>query len=134
MSDLNDLADMRPIQVWEGIHVRRVQGDQLTLAIVELDPNAVVPEHRHPNEQNGMVITGQMDFQVGEERRVLGPGGTWRILGDVLHQAQAGPNGAVVIDVFAPTRSDWDALPVLELAAPRWPARRATRMRNRDEG
>lgn len=121
MTDPKDLAEITPIRVWEGIRVRRVEGDQLTLAIVELDPNAVVPEHRHPNEQNGMVIEGQMDFQVGEERRVLGPGGTWRILGDVPHQAQAGPDGAVVIDVFAPIRSDWDVHPALEPGPPRWP-------------
>jgi quercetin dioxygenase-like cupin family protein len=123
MSDLIDLADLPPIQVFAGVRVRRVQGDQLTLAIVELEPNAVVPEHRHRSEQNGLVITGQMDFRVGDERRLLGPGGTWRVLADVPHQAQAGPEGAVVIDVFAPIRSDWDALPTLEPATPRWPPR-----------
>ena len=30
----------------------------------------------------------------------------------------AGPEGAVVVDVFAPIRSDWDALPLL---SPVWP-------------
>ncbi|MGH2385925.1 MAG: hypothetical protein ACRDGB_12870, partial [Candidatus Limnocylindria bacterium] len=57
----------------------------------------------------------------GDERRVLGPGGTWRIRSDVPHEAVAGPEGAVVIDVFAPIRSDWDALPVLAAVAPAWP-------------
>jgi quercetin dioxygenase-like cupin family protein len=123
MSELNDLTDLPPIQVFAGVRVRRVQGDQLTLAIVELEPNAVVPEHRHNNEQNGLVITGQMDVRIGDERRVLGPGGTWRILADVPHQAQAGPEGAVVIDVFAPIRSDWDAFPSMEPMTPRWPPR-----------
>ena len=46
-----------------------------------------------------MVITGEMDFRVGDERRTLGPGGTWRIRSDVPHEAVAGPQGAVVIDV-----------------------------------
>lgn len=80
MTDLADLEQIPPIQVFEGVRVRRVQGDLVTLAVVELDPNAVVPEHRHPNEQHGMVITGQMDFRIGDERRTLGPGGTWRIV------------------------------------------------------
>ena len=52
-----------------------------------------------------------------------GPGGTWRIRSDVPHEAHAGPQGAVVIDVFAPIRADWDALPTLEPTAPIWPAR-----------
>lgn len=122
MTDLADLAEIEPIQVFAGIRARRVQGDRLTLAIVELDAGAVVPEHAHPQEQNGMVITGQMRFRVGDEERVLGPGGTWRIRSRVPHSAQAGAEGAVVIDVFSPIRTDWDALPVLATAAPRWPA------------
>ena len=121
MAVLRTLSEIEPIQVWEGIRARRVEGDQVTLAIVELDPDAVVPEHTHPAEQNGLVITGEMRFRVGEEERLLGPGGTWRILGGVPHTARAGPDGAVVIDVFSPIRSDWDAFPVLPLAEPRWP-------------
>ena len=118
---LADLADLEPIQVWEGIRARRVQGDQLTLAIVELDANAIVPEHVHDSEQNGLVISGQMRFRVGDEERLLGPGGTWRILGGVPHTAQAGPDGAVVVDTFAPIRADWDALDVVAPTTPRWP-------------
>jgi len=121
MENLRDLSELEPIAVWEGIRARRVEGDQVTLAIVELDADAVVPEHTHPSEQNGMVIRGQMRFRVGAEERVLGPGGTWRILGGVPHTATAGPEGAEVIDVFSPIRSDWDAFPVLPLAEARWP-------------
>lgn len=121
MTDLADLADIPPIQVFDGIRARRVEGEKVTLAIVELDPGAVVPEHRHAHEQNGMVITGQMTFRVGEDERVLGPGGTWRILGGVPHTATAGPAGAVVIDVFSPIRADWEALPVLATSEPVWP-------------
>ncbi len=121
VQNLRDLAELEPIRVWEGICARRVEGEQVTLAIVELDPNAQVPEHSHPAEQNGMVIRGQMRFRVGDEERVLGPGGTWRILGGVLHTATAGPDGTVVIDVFSPIRSDWDAFEVLPIQSPRWP-------------
>ena len=121
MTDLADLSDIAPIQVFDGIRARRVEGERITLAIVELDPGAVVPEHRHEHEQNGMVITGQMTFKVGSEERVLGPGGTWRILGNVPHTATAGPDGAVVIDVFSPIRADWNERQVLEGATPVWP-------------
>ena len=43
--DSPNLADIPPIQVFDGVRVRRVQGDLVTLAVVELDPDAVVPEH-----------------------------------------------------------------------------------------
>ena len=42
MTDLADLEHIPPIQVFEGVRVRRVQGDLVTLAVVELDPHAVV--------------------------------------------------------------------------------------------
>ena len=120
MPNLVDLADLPPILLFDGVVARRVEGDRVTLAIVELEPNGVVPEHRHPYEQNGMVIQGQMRFNVDGEERELGPGGTWRILADVPHAAVAGPEGAVVIDVCSPIRDDWDGLPTLD-REPRWP-------------
>jgi quercetin dioxygenase-like cupin family protein len=116
MSNLVDLADIIPIQVWDGVVARRVQGDRLTLAVVELAPDAIVPEHRHPNEQCGLVIEGEVTFRIGDEERVLGPGGTWRILGDTPHSVVTGPGGAVVIDVFVPARDDWAERPTVGTA------------------
>ena len=122
MSNLTYIAEAPLLEVWgEAVRARRVQGEQLTLAVVELGPNAVVPEHRHVAEQLGIVITGEMHFTVDGETRVLGPGGTWRILSNRPHGVTAGPDGAVVIDIFNPVRADWDALKVVEGATPRWP-------------
>ena len=122
MSNLVDMMDSPLLQVWgETVRARRVQGEHITLAVVELDPNAVVPEHHHVAEQMGIVLAGEMIFTIDGETRTLGPGGTWRILSDIPHGVTAGPNGAVVIDVFTPVRSDWDALPVIEDASPKWP-------------
>ena len=57
MSNLRNLADYPLLEIWgEEVRARRVQGERITLAIVELAPNAVVPEHRHAAEQLGMVI------------------------------------------------------------------------------
>jgi quercetin dioxygenase-like cupin family protein len=122
MSNLVDLETFPLLEVWgDAVRARRVQGESITLAVVELGPNAVVPEHRHPAEQVGIVIKGTFRFTVDGETRTLGPGGTWRILSNLPHDAQAGPEGAVVIDVFTPVRSDWDALPIAPKTAPRWP-------------
>ena len=66
-----------------------------------------------------MVIEGSVMFTIGDERRELGPGGTWRIPSNVPHQVTTGPAGATVIDVFNPTRADWDALPVAPAQPPR---------------
>ena len=128
MPNLVDLADLQPLRIWDDIVARRVQGERLTLAIVELAPNSVVPEHRHANEQLGIVIEGEVQFRIADEERLLGPGGTWRIVGDTPHEVSAGPEGAVVIDVFAPAREDWADRPVVgtpeDPAIPIWPRAR----------
>ena len=120
MSAFAELGHLAPRQIWDRIAARTVDGERITLAIVELDPNAVVAEHSHEQEQLGMVLSGTMDFRVGDERRMLGPGGTWRIPSNTPHEATAGPDGAVVIDVFAPPRGDWADLEPFE-REPRWP-------------
>jgi unsaturated pyranuronate lyase len=124
VSNLNDVADAPVIDVWgDAVRARRVDGERITLALMELAPDSTVPGHRHENEQLGIVITGSLMFTIGDETRQLGPGGTWRIPSGVYHQVDVGPEGAVVIDVFAPTRSDWDALPRRSPSPPPWPRR-----------
>jgi quercetin dioxygenase-like cupin family protein len=121
-TNLVELSDIEQLPVWDAIRARRVEGERITLAIVELDPGAVAPEHSHPAEQLGIVLSGEIRFRVADEERVLHPGGTWRILSGIPHSAVAGPDGAVVIDVFSPPREDWHAFEPIGLSEPRWPA------------
>lgn len=123
MSNIVDFATLPVIDLWgQTVRGRRVEGERITLALVELAPNAVVPGHRHDNEQLGLCITGHLTFTVGDEVREVGPGGTWRIPSGVYHGVTVGREGASVIDIFAPVRSDWDGLPQHPPARPAWPA------------
>ena len=92
------------------------------MAVVELDANSVVPEHSHENEQLGMVLRGSVRFRIGDETRELVPGSTWAIPANVPHEVATGPEGAEVLDVFAPVRADWSSFEPEEPRAPRWPA------------
>ena len=121
MSAFDDLAGMEPLRIWTGVAARAVQGERSSFAVVELDPGSVVPEHAHPNEQLGLVLRGSLEFRVGNETSELGPGSTWSIPGNVPHEVRAGPEGAVVIDVFAPARADWAAIERDPPREPRWP-------------
>ena len=123
MGNLVDLETLPVIDVWgTAVRARRIEGERITLAVVELAPDAVVPGHQHEAEQLGMVIEGSVTFTIGDERRELGPGGTWRIPSNVPHQVTTGPEGATVIDIFNPIRSDWDRLPASAAQPPRsWP-------------
>ena len=121
MAGFDNLQGLQVIQVWDTVVARAVHGDRQSLAVVELDPNALVPEHQHENEQLGMVIMGTLTFRIADETRELGPGDFWTIPSNIPHEVTAGPVGAVVIDVFAPVRADWEELEHSEPRRPRWP-------------
>jgi quercetin dioxygenase-like cupin family protein len=121
MSTFEDVRSLVPREVWDGILARSVHGERLTLGIVELEPGAQAREHSHDHEQIGLVLQGTIDFRIGDERKTLGPGATYVIPSNVPHEAIAGPEGTVVIDVFAPVRSEWRELEPAEQREPRWP-------------
>ena len=124
MSNLVDIDTVQVIDLWgETVRARRIEGERITFAVVELAANGEVPEHRHENEQVGMVIRGSVTFTIEDETRELGAGGTWRIPSGAAHHVDVGPEGAVVIDIFAPTRRDWDALPTAPAHPGAWPGR-----------
>ena len=122
MSNLAELKELAPKPIWDGITARVVHGERMTLAVVELEPGGLVPEHEHLNEQMGVVVEGSVTFRVDQETKRLGPGGTWRILGEVPHEVRAGARGAVVIEVFSPPREDWDVIEDDPARPPRWPS------------
>lgn len=121
MSAFDGVSSLDLQRIWDGAHGRVVHGDRITLGVIELDANSLVPEHSHEHEQLGMCLSGSLLFRVGNESRELGPGETWSIPGNVPHEVQVGPDGAVVIDVFAPTRDEWREAPHAEPRPPRWP-------------
>jgi quercetin dioxygenase-like cupin family protein len=120
-SPFADLDSLSALSVWDGVAGRVVEGGRVTLAVIELDPGSVVPEHRHENEQVGVLVAGLLEFRIGDETRRVEPGGTWSIPANVPHEVQAGPEGAVAVEAFAPARADWAALERLEGRPPRWP-------------
>jgi quercetin dioxygenase-like cupin family protein len=121
VSAFEDLRDIAPQRLFAGYAARAVHGDRITFAIVEIEPSADLPEHHHDNEQLGMVLRGTMTFRVGDDEQTLSAGGTWRIPSNTPHSARAGPDGAVALDVFTPTRDDWKRLPQDEPSPPAWP-------------
>jgi unsaturated pyranuronate lyase len=115
------IADLPPARIWDGVLARIVNGERLTIGFVDLDPNVLVPEHRHENEQVGFVLRGSVTMVVAGDARELGVGSTYTITSQVPHSAKAGPNGATVVDVFAPIRADWDKAPRVKPFPGGWP-------------
>lgn len=121
MSAFRSLSDIAPLGIWPGILARVAEGKDITFAVVELDAGAVAARHQHANEQIGLVLRGSMTFDIGGEVKHLRAGDTYVIPSNVWHEATAGADGAVVIDVFAPIRADWHRFSPTENRTPLWP-------------
>lgn len=122
MSDVfSSIAETAPQRIWDGVVARVRHGRELTLAVVELDGGSVIPEHSHANEQVGLLVDGSVTFRIGDEERALEAGASWCVSAHEPHELRVGPEGAVIIEAFSPSRDDWRALETLVAASPRWP-------------
>jgi quercetin dioxygenase-like cupin family protein len=88
----------------EGVRIRTYWKDNMLLSHVTLQPGAVVPIHSHHHEQGGIMISGTLTFTIGDEVRECKAGDMYIIPGDVKHGVVAGPEGAIVLDIFSPVR------------------------------
>lgn len=90
-----------------GINTRIFPGDHAMLSIVRLDPHAEGKLHQHPQEQWGVLLEGSATrFQGGQEATVK-KGDFWRTPGGVPHTVKAGPDGAIILDIFSPPRDEY---------------------------
>jgi quercetin dioxygenase-like cupin family protein len=121
MSVYGDVGTSEPIGIWDGVAAWTVEGERATLALIELEPNSVVPEHSHDNEQVGVLLHGSLTFRIGGETRQLGPGSTWSIPSNTPHDVVTGPDGASLVEAFVPVRADWGPLERVSGRRPRWP-------------
>ena len=89
-----------------GIHIRSWWGDQSTVLFVELEPNAELSSHSHPHEQSGVILTGEVEFNIGGEKRLLAAGDIYLIPGNTLHEVRNGNETTTLFEVFAPVREE----------------------------
>ncbi len=94
-------------KVLDGIQIKTLcYGDKMLMTEFLLQKNAVLPEHGHPYEQTGYLISGKIRLYIGNESKELVPGDSWNIAANVLHKADI-LEEAVAIEVFSPVREDY---------------------------
>lgn len=96
-----------PRELSGGVNARVFGGEHLTVSVVELEPGSISPIHKHPQEQWGFLLRGSMVRILGEEKVEMKAGDFWETPGNVPHGIVTGPEGATVIDVFAPPREEY---------------------------
>ena len=96
-----------PKELVPGINARTYWGENMLVAMVDLDANAHLPRHNHPHEQVGTVIAGKIEFTIGDETKTLQPGDVYIIPGGVAHEARTFDQPVKGIDVFSPVREEY---------------------------
>lgn len=91
----------------EGIEMKtQVYGEKSLLTRFHLKKDSLLPNHSHPHEQTGFLVSGKMKLFIADEEFLVEPGDTWCIMGNIEHSAQIIEN-SVAIEVFSPVREEY---------------------------
>lgn len=131
MSDAARTMNWRDVleeTVLPGITRAVVHGERQTIVRYRYEPDAIFPEHSHPQEQVTVVISGRIAFDVAGERRILGPGDVAVIPGGVPHGAEViGPEVVDTINALSPRR---ETAPTFAAHEPSGEASRSSEIRS----
>lgn len=99
--------DIPPRELAPGVVAKIASGEKVMLSLVTLAPHAVVPDHAHPHEQMGMLLSGTMELTIAGEARTLSGNAVFLVPGGVTHKAVAGAQGAMTLEAFSPPREEY---------------------------
>jgi quercetin dioxygenase-like cupin family protein len=99
-------SDISQRDAFPGVRGRYAHGDKMTAGLINLDANIEVPSHAHPHEQFTIVVSGCLEFTLGDETREMTTGDAVLIPGGVRHGVKT-QEACVLLDVFSPVREDF---------------------------
>jgi len=100
------LAEMPEEHITDKIRRRVLSGKQGMLVSWRIMAGGHAAAHKHPHEQIVFMISGKMDFRIGDEKRSMRAGDVAVVPGGVEHEGFF-PEDTEVIDFFAPPRDDF---------------------------
>ncbi len=94
-------------EVLPGVRLKTLaHGAKTHFTEFHLEKGRVLPQHAHPHEQTGYLISGGLRFTIGTETFDAKPGDCWCVPGGVEHGAVV-LEDTVAIEVFSPVREDY---------------------------
>lgn len=88
------LEEFRP-----GILSKVETGANLTMAFMEISSGKEGGEHSHPFDQCGIVVEGEIEMSIGEERRLLKPMETYFVPAGISHNWKTAGSSAKILDI-----------------------------------
>ena len=105
--DIVRWADVEPVEMTPGLWRRTLgTGERGMVVEIRAEEGSTVPEHSHPAEQIGYVVSGQVELTIDGTAYRFGPGDSYAIPGDTPHSAQF-PSACVLAEYFSPVRDEY---------------------------
>ena len=83
-----------------------VHGEKTLMSEFRLSQGSSLPDHAHPYEQTGLLISGRIRLFIDRDSFEVQPGDSWCIPGDVIHHAEI-LEDSMAVEVFSPVREDY---------------------------
>src|SRR4030042_1394583 len=96
-----DLKTLKLDEFRPGILSKLESGTNLTMAFMEIAANKEGSAHDHLFDQCGVVIEGEIEMSVGEEKKLLRPMETYFIPAGIKHNWKTFRLSAKILDVVA---------------------------------
>lgn len=100
------LTDIEPFVISKGFTARMFHTEGMTIAYVDVEAGAELPEHAHFHEQVSNMLEGEFEFMLGGKKMLLRPGDCLVIPSNVPHSGRALTH-CRILDVFTPVREDF---------------------------
>jgi len=94
-----DLKTLKLDAFRPGIWSKLESGKNLTMAVMEIAPNKEGVAHDHPFDQCGIVIEGEIEMSVGDEKKLLRSMETYFIRAGVKHNWKTAAVAVKILDV-----------------------------------
>ena len=95
------------IELFPGAMSGIIAGEQIMFSFLEMEEGSQVPAHSHPHEQAGLVLEGKLQFKIGTEEKIMGPGDAVIVPANMVHSGTVLKGPAKVLDAFSPLREDY---------------------------
>jgi len=106
LTGFSSFASLPEERISDKVSRRVVSGNQGMVVWWSIEAGVHVETHQHPSEQIVWMLEGKMEFRIGDERHMCGPGDILVIPAGVEHECWFRED-TQVIDIFSPPREDF---------------------------
>ena len=102
-----DQNEAEAIELAPGVTCRPIWGERIMMGLIDIAPGAEIPDHTHPHEQCGRVLSGAFNLTIDGETRLVREGDHYVIPPGVPHSATGTSSASLALDIWSPIREDY---------------------------